>query len=41
MTDLIIHNGEIEGVIVNENDKLYTSNLILATGHSARDVLYL
>ena len=41
MTDLIIKNEKIEGIIVNESDKLYTSNLILATGHSARDVLYI
>ena len=41
MTDLIIDNGKIEGIIVNENERLYTSNLILATGHSARDVLYI
>ena len=41
MTDLIINNEKIEGIIVNESDKLYTSNLILATGHSARDVLYI
>ena len=41
MTDLIINNEKIEGITVNESDKLYTSNLILATGHSARDVLYI
>ncbi|MGE5456667.1 MAG: NAD(P)/FAD-dependent oxidoreductase [Ignavibacteriales bacterium] len=36
LTDLIIENLEIIGVIVNENEKILTDHLILAIGHSAR-----
>lgn len=36
LTDLIIENSEIIGVIVNENEKILTDHLILAIGHSAR-----
>jgi len=38
MTDIIIESGKVKGVIVNFKDNLLASNLILATGHSARDV---
>ena len=37
LTDLIIENNKLEGIIVNNNEKLYTDTLILAIGHSARD----
>ena len=37
LTDLIIKDNKIEGIIVNNNEKLYTNTLILAIGHSARD----
>ena len=36
-TDLIISGNKLEGIIVNNNEKLYTDTLILAIGHSARD----
>lgn len=41
VTDLIIQKGEIEGVIVNEETEHFGDAVILATGHSARDVFYL
>ena len=37
LTDLIINNGKLEGVIVNNKEKMYTNTLLLAIGHSARD----
>jgi len=37
LTDLIIKNNKLEGIIVNGNEKVYTDTLILAIGHSARD----
>ena len=37
VTDLCIQNGAIQGVIVNHEEKLSCSVLVLATGHSARD----
>lgn len=41
MTDIMINQNEVNGIIIN-NEKKYTfDKLILATGHSARDVFYL
>jgi len=41
VTDVIIENNSTKGVIVN-NEKVYLGNAILiATGHSARDIYYL
>jgi uncharacterized FAD-dependent dehydrogenase len=37
VTDFIIENNKIKGVIVNNNEKLYSDIIILAIGHSARD----
>ena len=41
VTDLIIENKEIKGVEINNELKRYFSNVILATGHSARDIFEL
>jgi len=38
VTDLLIKFGKIEGVVVNDEETLTASAVILATGHSARDV---
>lgn len=38
MTDLIIDFGQVKGIEVNFQDKYFAENVILATGHSARDV---
>jgi uncharacterized FAD-dependent dehydrogenase len=38
MTDIIIESGKVKGVVVNFKDNLLANNIILATGHSARDV---
>ncbi|SHF11284.1 hypothetical protein SAMN02745164_01806 [Marinitoga hydrogenitolerans DSM 16785] len=37
VTDFIIKNGKIKGVIINNKDKLHSDIVILAIGHSARD----
>lgn len=41
LSDLHYENGKLTGITVNENEKITTDNLILATGHSARDIYYL
>jgi len=41
MTDLLIKDGKIEGIEINEDRKIMADNVILATGHSARDIYYL
>lgn len=41
MDDLILKNDAIEGILTAKNDKILSDNLILATGHSARDVYYM
>lgn len=41
VTDLIIEDGKLKGVIVNEKDEHLAPATILATGHSARDIYYL
>ncbi|HVF80991.1 MAG TPA: FAD-binding protein [Flavisolibacter sp.] len=41
VTDFIIQNEEMRGVEVNGADKIEADAVILATGHSARDIFYL
>ena len=38
LTDIHLKNDEVVGVVINQEDKLETKQLILATGHSARDI---
>jgi uncharacterized FAD-dependent dehydrogenase len=38
VTDFIIEKNKIKGVIVNENEEMIGDAVILATGHSARDI---
>ncbi len=37
MTDMIIENDILKGIVVNGNEMIKTDTLILAVGHSARD----
>ncbi|MCC5909460.1 MAG: NAD(P)/FAD-dependent oxidoreductase [Clostridiaceae bacterium] len=37
VTDILINNGEVKGVVVNNEETIETENVILAIGHSARD----
>ncbi|MFH1196051.1 MAG: NAD(P)/FAD-dependent oxidoreductase [bacterium] len=41
VTDLIITENKINGVIINEQREIFGDAVILATGHSARDIYYL
>lgn len=41
VTDLLIQQNKIIGVIVNDSKELFADAVILATGHSARDIFYL
>jgi uncharacterized FAD-dependent dehydrogenase len=41
VTDLIIENDTVKGVIINESDEYLSDAVILAVGHSARDVYYM
>ncbi|MFN5149244.1 MAG: NAD(P)/FAD-dependent oxidoreductase [Flavobacteriia bacterium] len=41
LTDLRVENGKLTGISINGSDWLNTEHLILATGHSARDIFEL
>lgn len=41
VTDLIVREGRVRGVVVNDEREYPAEAVILATGHSARDVYYL
>ncbi len=41
VTDFIIENSVLKGVIVNDSEEFIGDAVILATGHSARDIYYL
>jgi uncharacterized FAD-dependent dehydrogenase len=41
LTDLNIKNNKIHSIIINNQNEIAINKLILATGHSARDIYYL
>jgi uncharacterized FAD-dependent dehydrogenase len=41
VTDFILQNNVITGVVTHQGDKISGESVILATGHSARDIFYL
>jgi uncharacterized protein len=41
LTDILIDNQQIKGIRINNENDFSFDNLILATGHSARDIFYL
>lgn len=41
VTDILLKNNEIEGVVTHRGDTITATKLILATGHSARDIFEL
>lgn len=41
VTDLVLEGDTLKGVMVNENEQILADALILATGHSARDIFEL
>ncbi len=38
VTDFILHQGRMAGVVVNDTDEHFADAVVLATGHSARDI---
>lgn len=38
LTDILIKNNEIQGIVTHKGDTILANKLILATGHSARDI---
>lgn len=41
VTDFILEEGQVKGVIVNDKQRFFAKAVILATGHSARDIFEL
>lgn len=41
VTDLIVNKNKVLGVIINESVEQFAEGIILATGHSARDIYYM
>ncbi|MDZ4679391.1 MAG: FAD-binding protein [Saprospiraceae bacterium] len=41
VTDFLLHDGKIAGIVVNNATEHFADAVILATGHSARDIYYL
>ena len=41
LTNLVISNNCVNGIIVNNNEEIKTNCLVLAIGHSARDTFYM
>ena len=41
VTDFIVEDDEAKGVVLNGSDKIFAQAVILATGHSARDIFHL
>ncbi|MEI2709004.1 MAG: hypothetical protein V9E96_08320 [Chitinophagaceae bacterium] len=41
LTDFIVENNELKGIVTANGDQLFANAVILATGHSARDIFEL
>ncbi|TDE28018.1 FAD-binding protein [Flavobacterium ranwuense] len=41
LTDILIKNNEVQGIVTQKGDTILANKLILATGHSARDIFEL
>jgi uncharacterized FAD-dependent dehydrogenase len=41
LTDIIIKNNEVQGIVTQNGDTILANKIILATGHSARDIFEL
>ncbi|MCG6170064.1 NAD(P)/FAD-dependent oxidoreductase [Leptospira sanjuanensis] len=41
VTDFLLNGNSVQGVVTKDGDKFHAKNIILATGHSARDVFEL
>ncbi len=41
VTDLVVDNNQVKGLITEQNETFYSSHVVLATGHSANDIFTL
>lgn len=41
VTDILVKNNEVQGIVTQKGDTILANKLILATGHSARDIFEL
>lgn len=41
VTDILVKNNEVQGIVTQNGDRIEAKKLILATGHSARDIFEL
>lgn len=41
VTDFIIHDNTLKAIVLNNTDEMEVQRVVLATGHSARDIFYL
>lgn len=41
VTDFIVESGEMKGVVIQNGEKVFGEGVILATGHSARDIFHI
>ncbi|HEX8563082.1 MAG TPA: FAD-dependent oxidoreductase [Flavobacterium sp.] len=41
VTDIVLKNNEVQGVVTQNGDSILSNKIILATGHSARDIFEL
>ncbi len=41
LTDILIKNNEVQGIVTKKGDTILANKIILATGHSARDIFEL
>lgn len=37
VSDIILKDGKVKGVVLSDNEKVYSDNVVLAIGHSSRD----
>ena len=41
VADILVKNNEVQGIVTQNSDTIYSNKIILATGHSARDIFEL
>jgi len=41
VTDIVVESGQVKGIVLASGEQLIANHVILATGHSARDVFFL
>jgi len=41
VTDFVIDDNQLKSIVLNDSNEIETNRVILATGHSARDIFYL